>query len=126
MSVQPSPEPSGSLSEDIPHCSVDLRPRLHIRLATEPSKIAEVSSEVIRLAERFMPGIPHFLSIDGDSMVLCVQHGTFRVWQTDMLACRLARIHGIFHVNAEQKTAVDGVIYRALLQGRSRAGCFDK
>jgi len=99
---------------------------LHIRLVTETSKIAAVSSEVIRLAECFMPGIPHFLSIDGDSMVLCVQHGTFRVWQADMLACRLARIQGISHVDAEQRTAVDGVIYRALLQGRSRAGRSNK
>ncbi|MBC8241866.1 MAG: hypothetical protein H8E30_15525 [Alphaproteobacteria bacterium] len=94
--------------------------RLHIRLLIDKSLIADIAGEVIRLADRFMPDVPHFLVADGDNIILRVRHGDLRVCETDMLVCRLARIRGIHNISAEQKAIDEGIVYGAFLRGRSR------
>ena len=93
--------------------------RLHIRLSIGKPGLTDITAEVIRLAERFIPGVPHFLAINGDTMTFRVRHDVIRVCQTDLLVCRLARIRGIRYVSAEQENTLNGVVYHAGLRGRA-------
>jgi len=124
MSIVSASESSRLSSQQAPRNPARSSSRLHVCLMIEKPMLAEIVAEVIRLAERLMPGVPHFLVVDGDSVILRLRQGSLRVCQTDILVCRLARTRGIRHVSAEQKTAQEGIIYKALLRGRSwSAGC---
>lgn len=118
MSAVSSSEQSNPLSEPADRLLPVSQSRLRIRLNIDKAQLATVAAEVLRLADKLMPDVPHFLISDGESMTLRVRNGDLRVCQTDILVCRLARLRGIRYVDAQQKTRTLGVVYHAGLRGR--------
>ena len=119
MSVSSLSEPSALPSRNISRDPVQAPSRLHVRLMVEKPLLSGIVAEVIRLADRHLPNAPHFLVVDGNCVTLRIRQVGIRVCQTDMLVCRLTRVRGIRNVSAEQRKTPDGIIYRAVLRGRS-------
>lgn len=94
--------------------------RLTIHLDIDPACVAKIASQSVRLVERFMPGVHHFLSIDGAIVRIKIRQGAIAVCQADSLGCRLARTHGVLYVRVEFRTVSEGAVYGAEMRGRSR------
>jgi len=123
MSVVPSSSSPTVYSADVSPVSASAELLLHVRLDVERQMLAGVVAEVIRLADRFLPDVSHFLVADGASVTLCVKQGTIiRVCQTDRLVCRLARVRGVRYVEAKQTTGANATSYGAALRGRDWSG----
>ncbi len=126
MSLPSSSEFPSNSSERSPFAENGASPRSHalarldIRLDIDPAFLALVTSEAARLLERFLPGIPHVLGIDGKNMRLRTRKGVVSVSQADLLAGRLARSHGVLGIRAELRTVSGRTVYSADIRGRTR------